>query len=179
MDLDVNGTVDFTFTSAFVPDPAFSVGFNTIDFPFSSNNGVVIDALTVDGFPTVTRLILGDTVASNHLFSSASFDQGNLTFFTPFDPPSGNFAGQSGFVGLRFNRGGGTAFGFAQISVNAINAQENPLGLTIGIVGYNDTLGAPASITVVPEPSTLLTAATCLAMAAAYRKRKSVVQSRL
>lgn len=175
LDVDLDGTIDFTLTSAFVPDPDLPVGFNTFDFPFAGNNGVVIDAQTNDGFPTITRLSLGDIVSGSHLFSSASFDQGNLTFFTAFDPPSGNFLGQSGFVGLRFDRPGGTVFGFAQISVNAMDAPTNPLGLSIGIVGYNDSFGGPAAITAVPEPSSMLMAAAFLAIASVRSRRGTVI----
>lgn len=155
LDLDLNGTVDFRFTSAFVPDPLFPVGFNVVDFPFGSNNGVVIDGVVADGFPTISRLQLGDVVSGASLFSTASIDQGNLSFFTAFDPPSGNFEEKTGFVGLRFDRPNGTTFGFAEITVNSSLAPINPLGLTIGLVGYNDVAGAGVTISAVPEPSSL------------------------
>ncbi len=178
LDVDLNGTTDFTFTSAFIPDPTLPVGFNVIDFPFASNNGVVIDAPTGDGFPTVSRLSVGNTVSSASVFSSATNDQGNLSFFTPFDPPSGNFEGRTGYVGLRFDRLGGTAFGFAEVSVNAMNAAVNPLGLTIRNVTYNDTLGAFATISAVPEPSSMALAGVSLGLFGVFQMRRKAVNAR-
>lgn len=154
LDVDLDGATDFTFTAALVLDPVVSVGFDVVDFPFASNNGVVIEAFTGDGFPTASLLGPGDTVSSSNLFASASFDQGNLFFFTSFDPPTGNFEGRTGFLGLRFDRPSGIAFGFAQITVNPLNSPDNPLGLTIGVVGYEDVPGQAA--TIVPEPGSLL-----------------------
>lgn len=174
LDVDLNGTTDFTFTAAFVPDPFLSVGFDVIDFPFGGNNGVVIDAPTGDGFPTVSRLGAGGTVSAANAFSSASFDQGNLFFFTTFDPPSGNFLGRTGFVGLRFDRAGGTVFGFAQVTVNGLDATGNPLGLTIGTVGYSDVPGQAVRIPAVPVPATLpLFAAGGAALLGVRRWRKA------
>lgn len=155
LDLDQNGTVDFTLSSAFVPDPLLPVGFNVVDFPFGSNNGAVIDGPTGDGFPTLSRLQIGDVVSAASLFTLPSIDQGNLTFFSAFDPPSGNFEEKTGFVGLRFDRPNGTTFGFAEITVNSSRAAINPLGLTIGLVGYNDIAGAAVTVSAVPEPSSL------------------------
>ena len=171
LDVDLDGTTDFTFTSAFVPDPVVAAGFNTIDFPFGLNNAVVIDTRTGDGFPTVSRLAAGDIVSSANTFSAPALDQGNLTFFTTFDPPSGNFAGQSGFVGLRFDRFGDTTFGFAQVTVNAMDATVNPLGLTIGTVGFNNLPGQPATVTVVPEPSSFFLGACGLGLFSFVRCR--------
>ncbi len=148
LDVDQNGTTDFTFTAAFVPDPFLSVGFDTVDFPFASTNGVVIDFATGDGFPTVTRLGLGGVVTATDTFSFGSFDQGNLFFFTSFDAPTGNFEGQTGYVGLRFVGAAGTLYGYAQVTVNALDATDNPLGLTIGTVAFNDV--PDASITIAP-----------------------------
>lgn len=172
LDVDLDGMTDFTFTSAFVPDPTLPVGFNVVDFPFASNNSVVIDAQTTDGFPTVSRLSLGNIVSNTSLFSSPSIDQGNLSFFTAFDPPSGNFEGRTGYVGLRFDRLGGTTFGFAEILVNAMNAPVNPLGLTIRSVAYNDVPGESATISAVPEPSSLVLAGISLGLCVAFRVRK-------
>ena len=126
-----------------------------MDFPFGSNNGVVIDRLTADGFPTASRLGSGATVSSANIFSSASFDQANLFFSTSFDPPSGNFGGRTGFLGLRFDRAGDTVFGFAEVTVNALTAPVNPSGLTIGRVGFNNVAGQAVTINAVPEPAML------------------------
>ena len=156
LDVDLNGTTDFTFTAALVLDPVVSVGFDVVDFPFGGSNGVVIDFPTINGFPTASRLQLGDTISTANIFSLASFDQGNLFFFTTFDPPSGNFEGQSGFLGLRFDRPDGVVFGFAEITVNELAAENNPLGLTIGRVGYNNVPGESIQINSVPEPASLM-----------------------
>ncbi len=153
LDVDLNGTIDFTFTAAFVNDPAFPVGFDTVDVPFASTNGVVVDSSAPNGFPTASLLNFGDTISSASLFSFGSSDQANLFFFTPFDPPSGNFEGRTGFLGFQFERPGGTLFGYAQITVNARDAAVNPLGLTIGSVTYSDTFGEPVQIT--PAPASI------------------------
>lgn len=155
LDVDNNGTTDFKFTAALALDPDLSVGFDVVDFPFGSNNGVVIDGSVSNGFPTATRLAADNRVSAANTFSSASFDQGNLFFFTSFDPPSGNFEGRMGFLGLRFDRPEGTVFGFAQITVNSRTALVNPLGLTIGTVGYETVPGQPVTIPV-PEPGSML-----------------------
>lgn len=94
LDVNLDGKTDFTFTAALVLDPILSVGFDQVEFPFG-NNGVVIDKATSDGFPTASRLAVGDTVSAANTFSSSS-DKGNLFFFTSFDPPSGNFGGHTG-----------------------------------------------------------------------------------
>ena len=156
LDVDLNGTNDFKFSAAFAPDPVLPVGFDVIDFPFGGNNGVVIDSFVGDGFPTVSRLSAGSVVSSANLFSSASFDQGNLFSFVALEPPTGNFEGQTGFIGLRFGRPEGIFYGFAQVSVNSRSSGTNPLGLTIGTVGYNDVVGQSAQITAVPEPTSLM-----------------------
>ena len=153
LDLNLDGKADFTFQAANVPDPVVPVGFDTVNnAAFGSNNGVVVDKATLDGFPTASLLGYGDLISSSSLFSSTN-DQGNLYFFTPFDPPSGNFAGRTGYLGLRFDTAAGTVFGFAQITVNSPNDPTHPLDLTIGTVGYETVPGVP--IQAVPEPSSL------------------------
>lgn len=171
LDVDLDGSIDFTFTAAFVPDPALTVGFDVVDFPFTSGNGVVIDAFTGDGFPTASRLRAGDTVSAADLFASASFDQGNLFFFIQDDTRSGNFDGRSGFIGLRFDGAGGTLFGFAQVSVNALEDPVAPFDLTIGLVGYVDVAGDAATIPAVPAPGTLALVVGGLVMLAGARRR--------
>jgi hypothetical protein len=155
LDLDQNGTTDFTFTAAFVDVGIGIVGFDTIDVPFASINGVVIDSSPGSGFPTASLLGPGAPVSAASLFSLSSNDQSNLFFVTPFDPPSGNFEGKTGFVGLKFDRGGQTHFGFAEITVNALASATNPLGLTIRLVGYNDVADEGTVTSQTPEPGTL------------------------
>ncbi|RLT22056.1 MAG: PEP-CTERM sorting domain-containing protein [Planctomycetota bacterium] len=155
LDVDLNGTTDFTFTAALVLDPILSVGFDVVDFPFSSNNGVVIDAGSYNGFPTASFLGSGDLVSASNTFSSASFDQGNLFFFTTFDPPTGHFNGKTGFLGIRFDRPGGAVFGFVEISVTDLSSPVNALNLTIGRLAFNDVPGQSIQIGTVPEPGSL------------------------
>ena len=174
LDVDLNGTTDFTFTAALVLDPVVSVGFDVVDFPFGGNNGVVIDMATSDGFPTVSRLAVGNLISAANIFSNGSFEQGNLFFFTSFDPPSGNFEGNTGFLGLRFDGTGGPLFGFAEITVDSLNTVNNPLGLSIGRVGYNNVPGQSVQIAAaVPEPGTLPAVLGGLGLLAAFRRRKA------
>ena len=155
-DLDVNldGTTDFTFSAALVLNPVLSVGFDVVNFRFGSSNGVVIDVPTGDGFPAASLLQAGNTVSAANTFSGPN-DQGNLFSFTSFDLPSGNFGGQTGYLGFRFDTAGGTNYGYAQVTVNGRNAQNNPLGLTIGTIAYNDAPGERIQIVAVPEPTGL------------------------
>ncbi len=172
LDVDNNGTTDFTFTAAFSSDPVVSVGFDVVDFQFGTNNAVVIDGVS-NGFPTATLLVEGNTVSSANTFSRPAFDQGNLFFFVSGDPPSGNFEGRTGFLGLRFDRPEGTVFGFAQITVNSRTALVNPLGLTIGAVGFESAPGQPVTIPV-PEPGSAMAMliGLCGLVPAAWRYRR-------
>ena len=179
LDLDQNGSTDFIFTAAFTTSPAFTVGFDTIDFAFGSTNAVVVDNQTGDGFPTASRLTGGTTVSGASRFSLLG-DQGNLFFSTPFAPASGNFGGQSGFLGLRFNNAlGNTFYGFAQIGIRAFDAPSNPLDLTIGLVGYDNTPGQAIQIAgggplSVPEPGSLaLLGAGAFGLMATRRRRRA------
>ena len=151
LDVDLNGTTDFTFTAAYVPDPLLTVGFDTVDVPRSNSfdNALVVDATTGDGFPTASKLGIGNLVSAASTFSFP-FDQSNLFFTDTIDPATGHFAGQTGYVGLKFDRGTDILYGFAQITVNALDDPVDPLGLTIGFVGYNDVAGQSAQV--VPEP---------------------------
>ena len=158
LDVNLDGINDFIFGASLVPGV---VGFDTVDVPFASSNGAVVDGGSGSGFPTASRLALGTTISASSLFSAGSFDQANLFSFDAFFNPggSGNFGGQTGFLGLRFDGAGGPSFGFAQITVNDVNATVNPLGLTIGSVGFNDVPGQPVTIAgavnSVPEPGSL------------------------
>ena len=161
LDVDLNGTTDFTFTAAFIPDPFFTVGFDTIDVPRSSRNATVIETPVRDGFPTASRLQAGDTVAPTDTFSSL-FDQSNLFFLIGnVATATGNFEGQTGFVGLRFvNRMGEFLFGFAEVTVNPLDDPVDPLALTIGRVGFESVPGQAIRIpqqqvAAVPEPASL------------------------
>lgn len=171
LDLDQNGTNDFTFKASLVPDPVLTVGFNVVDFPFGSNNGLVIDSFAGDGFPAASLLSEGNVVSPSQLYSRASFDQGNLFFTNTLDPATGNFLNRTGFVGLRFDRPDGIAYGFAQVTVNDLNAPVNPLGLSIGVVGYNDVAGQSIQITGIPEPTSLTLLGTGI-LATAFRSRR-------
>ena len=155
LDVDQNGTTDFTISAYLALDPLLSIGANVVDFPFASRNGVVIDAPTNDGFPSATRLSLGTLISSSQDYSISSFDQANLFFFTSFDPTSGNFGGLSGFLGLVFESDVGLRYGYAQITVNSLDDPVNPLNLTVGSVGYESLAGASIRAGAVPAPGTL------------------------
>lgn len=149
VDVDSNGTTDFTFQSAYVPDPVLTVGFDQTSVPFASNNGVVIDSQPGNGFPTASLLHAGDVIGSGSLFSAGSFDLGNLYSSDPFNGETGNFGGQRGFLGFSFDAGGQTFYGYADVAVNSLNS-ATPFDLTIFSVSYNNVAGQ--SITAVPEP---------------------------
>ncbi|MEO8249988.1 MAG: hypothetical protein ABI589_11515, partial [Burkholderiales bacterium] len=83
LDLDQNGTTDFTFSTALTLfDPFFIVGFDVVDIPFGSSNGVVIDSVSSTGFSNASRLSPGDAVSATSLFSSS---QTNLFSIDPFN----------------------------------------------------------------------------------------------
>jgi len=170
LDVDLNGSTDFTFTAAYVPDPFLAVGFDTVDFAFASNNAVVIDSITGDGFPAVSRLSLGNTISASNTFSGAN-DQGNLYFYVSTDVPplTGNFGGQTGFVGLRFDTANGINYGYALVTVNDLGNPNSPFDLTIRSVGYNDVVGQTA--VAVPEPNSLFILGIGSFVVAAYRRR--------
>lgn len=162
LDIDQNGTTDLTFRSiiGLPEDPTFA-SFADIVPPFATINGVVIDSATGDGFPTISRLGLGDTISSARLFSGNN-DFGNLSSqFSP-DAATGNFQNQTGYIGLRFERMGETYYGFAQITVNDLQASQDPLAILISKVGFETVAGMGA--TIVPEPGALSLLATAFAI---------------
>jgi hypothetical protein len=155
LDVDQNGTNDFTFQAAYVPDPTLTVGFDQIKFLFGSNNAVVIDTQTNDGFPPTSLLVPGDTVTPTSLFSGPN-DTADLFSYDTIDPQTGNFNGQSGFVGFRFDGAGGEHYGYVQVSVKSLNDPNDPLDMTLGTLVYNDVAGQGVQVTAVPEPGSLL-----------------------
>lgn len=154
LDVDLNGTTDFIFTTAFDPTSVF--GFAQVTAPFGSSNGVAVDAPSPAGAPNASRLDPGALISSALLFSNGSFDQANLFSVDGITPSLGNFGGTSGFLGLQFASPAGLRFGFAEVSVNDVGAGVNPLGLTIGTVGFSDVVGQALAVpSAVPEPHTL------------------------
>jgi hypothetical protein len=154
LDVDGNGTIDFTFQAANVPDPTLPVGFDQITFLFGSDNAAVIDTQTGDGFPPVSLLVPGATISAASLFSSP-IDTGDLYFNDSIDPITGNFAGSTGFVGFRFDGAGGIHYGYAEVTVNSPADPTNPLDLTLGTLAYNDVADQGLQIAAVPEPKSL------------------------
>lgn len=158
LDVDHNGTVDFVFNTVFFRDASNLIVLDVINVGFGSKNSAVIDASTLSGFPTVALLMGGVTVSYTNLYGSLG-DKGNLAFTAGTLPITGNFAGMSGFIGFRFNENQNSGlfqYGFAEISIKGLNDPNNPLGVTIGVISYNDTPGQAARIaTKVPEPATL------------------------
>lgn len=158
LDLDRNGVTDFSFTAAYAPDPFLTIGFDTVDTPFGSSNGFVVGANAPNDFPDILRLTGGTSVSPASLYASPGA-QGNLFSFDSFNGESGQFNGQTGYISLRFaGAGSGIFYGFAQITVNALDAATHALDLTIGNVGYDDVAGTAVNVpggSVVPEPGSL------------------------
>jgi len=156
LDVDGDGTTDFTIQTAYVPDPTLTVGFDQFVFPFGGSNGVVIDTQTNDGFPPVSLLTPGNTISSASLFC-LSGDDADLYFDDTIDPITGNFGGNSGDVGFRFTNASGIHYGYVQISVDSLNDPNTPFNLTIGNVSYDNVAGEAIQIPSVPEPASMAT----------------------
>ena len=173
LDVDLDGKVDFNFQALFTNDPAILLGFAQTKFPFGSSNGVVISALSNDGFPSASLLVTGNLVGPSSLFSN-SIDTANLYSSDPFIGASGNFGGSRGALGLRFESGGTIKYGFADISVNNINS-SSPFDVTLNSVSF-ESVGGQAAIVAVPEPSsTLLVGIVLLLSLRKLRHRKKVI----
>lgn len=144
LDIDQNGSIDFTFNASHL-DGFLSQAYITTN----DTSAFVVDA-TFFGFPDVSLLGGGAMVSDNSLFSQPPSDQGNLANFNILDGASGNFLGQAGSVGVRFMGGSGTLYGYAQVAVDGPNA-DNPYSIRIGRVAYQtDGTGIE-----VPEPGSL------------------------
>ena len=152
LDVDLDGAVDFNFETFFSNDPAFLVGFDQVRVPFGSQNGVVISTQTNDGFPPASFLRTGNAVGPTSVFSNSN-DVANLLSSDPFLGPTGEFGGRRGAVGLRFESGGNLRYGFADITVNAVNS-ASPFDLTLNSVSY-ESIPGQAAIVAVPEPSSV------------------------
>lgn len=153
LDVDLDGIVDFNFQALFTDDPAILLGFAQTKFPFGSQNGVVISALSNDGFPSASLLVTGNVVGANSLFSGP-IDTGNLFSSDPFIGATGNFGGNRGSLGFRFESGGSIKYGFADISVNNISSLS-PFDITLNSVSF-ESVGGQAAIVAVPEPTSAI-----------------------
>ncbi len=175
LDVDLDGTVDFNFQTFLSNDPAFLLGFDQVQTPFGSQNGVVISTQTNDGFPPASFLVNGDVVGPGSAFSNLN-DLANLYSSDPFLGATGESGGKRGAVGLRFESGGNLRYGFADITVNDINS-ASPFDLTLNSVSYESTPGV-AAIVAVPEPtSAALVGFILMSSYGIFRRRKIKIQA--
>ena len=78
----------------------------------------------------------------------------------------GNWSvGQRAFAGIRFDIGGATHYGWADVTRAAANR------VTLHAFGYNDAAGVASHV--VPEPTSIMLLAAGAAGLASWRKRKS------
>jgi hypothetical protein len=176
-----NSTVDIDFDGAggaeFAITHASGVTTKTIGSKISTKpfnrlgmaNGTGATSLGVVGLPKPARLGNGVTVSSLSPFTPFSaFQPSNLA--GGFGGGAWN-GGQTGFIGVRFNLGGGPLYGWIQLQTPAPGLS----GSTGQILGYayensGGAITTPASA--VPEPNTLLLLASGALGVLALKRRK-------
>lgn len=146
-----------------IQGPAGSAGVGFVGTPGFGNLYAYADKL---GF--------GSTVGTNNAFAgnNAYLAYGVYAFLTGAGK---DFVGSRGVVGIQFQIGGSTHYGWADISgtVGATPGDANNAtgpGGVLHAFGYNDTPGA--ATTPVPEPSSMLLLAAGAAGLAGWRRRR-------
>ena len=175
IDIDGGGTDDFDFFLGSNPNEKNAGVWAGTYFSTNFNNSVLAnlyaEAVSFGSSAPISSALSG--VTGNH------FALLGKLFYPEYGTYSyGNFVGSSGFLGVSFDIGGSTHYGWVDLALNS-NATE----LTINGWGYETVAGvgiqagAGEESNPVPEPATLVTLAMGVAGIYAWRrnrKRKGV-----
>jgi hypothetical protein len=146
--LDIDG--DLTAEMAFIVQEASGVTGTYAGYTYTATYGAAAaafgtSAASTNGWMASTSGDIANLSTSNMIGSSGSFNQsqgvmgieGDLLFFGNTYPiSSGNFLGQEGFVGVRFDISGSTHYGWARVEVSADGKT-----LTVKDYAYDQTAG--------------------------------------
>jgi hypothetical protein len=150
----VGGTAAF---AAKVPRAVLKEYFQTGDKPTAPQFSALIDSiLNLPDDGNLLGLRAGSDGAAA-LLAEGTIVDGSL----PFGPAEGlseGAAGHSGFIGLAFEQGGQTHYGYLQLAAGMPGGAD-PYPMFVTYFVYDDVAGTAVTTAFVPEPSSLALAA--------------------